>query len=143
PIKFWTKPDWKEVLTLALAKREELETLALANEKATGEYLRPLLLIQAQPQNKNKPTLTVDVVKEALLKDHNIPEERIAIATGQNRGLEEVNLFDRIPLRIIITVQALREGWDCSFAYVLCALAEQNSARSVEQILGRVLRMPR
>jgi restriction endonuclease len=40
-------------------------------------------------------------------------------------------------------VQALREGWDCSFAYILCTLAEQHSAKSVEQILGRVLRLPR
>jgi type III restriction enzyme len=46
-------------------------------------------------------------------------------------------------MRHIITVQALKEGWDCSFAYILCSIAEQHSARSVEQLLGRVLRMPR
>ena len=94
------------------------------------------MLIQAQPQNKNKPTLTVEVVKEALMNDHQIPEEQIAIATGQTRELDDVDLFGRNPIRFIITVQALKEGWDCSFAYVLCSLAEQHSARSVEQILG-------
>jgi type III restriction enzyme len=88
-------------------------------------------------------TISISVNLIHSLQNHNIAEEQIAIATGQTRGLEDVNLFDRIPLRIIITVQALREGWDCSFAYILCALAEQNSPRSVEQILGRVLRMPR
>ncbi len=55
-----------------------------------------------------------------------------------------MDLFDReCCIRFIITQQALREGWDCSFAYVLCSVAEQKSARSVEQLLGRVLRLPR
>ena len=143
PIKLRTRPDWKQVLGDAIAKRKELEALADANEKATGEYLRPIMLIQAQPQNKNKPTLTVEVVKQALMTDYQIPEDQIAIATGQTRELDDVDLFGRNPIRFIITVQALKEGWDCSFAYVLCSLAEQHSARSVEQILGRVLRMPR
>jgi type III restriction enzyme len=37
PIKLRTRPDWKQVLSDALAKRDELEALANANEKATGE----------------------------------------------------------------------------------------------------------
>ena len=41
PVKLRTRPDWKQVLADAIAKRKELETLADANEKATGEYLRP------------------------------------------------------------------------------------------------------
>jgi len=45
-------------------------------------------------------------------------------------------------VRYIITVKALKEGWDCSFAYVLCALANTRSNTEVEQLLGRVLRMP-
>lgn len=46
------------------------------------------------------------------------------------------------PVRYIITVEALKEGWDCSFAYVLASLQSVNSAKDVEQLLGRVLRMP-
>ena len=42
-----------------------------------------------------------------------------------------------------ITVQALREGWDCHFAYILCSLAEVHSTIYVEQILGRILRLPK
>jgi type III restriction enzyme len=45
-------------------------------------------------------------------------------------------------VRYVITVQALREGWDCPFAYVLCSLQKLTSATAVEQLLGRVLRMP-
>ena len=87
--------------------------------------------------------MTVDVLKKSLVDDFKIPEEQIAIATGETRGIEDINLFDRgCPLRFIITVQALKEGWDCSFAYVLCSVAEMSSSRAVEQILGRVLRLP-
>ena len=46
-------------------------------------------------------------------------------------------------MRYVITMQALREGWDCPFAYVLCSVASLTSATAVEQILGRVLRMPK
>ncbi|MCH8828793.1 MAG: restriction endonuclease subunit R, partial [Planctomycetes bacterium] len=75
---------------------------------------------------------------------HHIPEDQIAIATGSTREIDNVDLFDRdCPLRFIITVQALKEGWDCSFAYVLCSVAEISSARSIEQLLGRILRLPR
>ena len=45
-------------------------------------------------------------------------------------------------MRYVITIQKLREGWDCPFAYVLCSVAALTSATAVEQILGRVLRMP-
>jgi type III restriction enzyme len=45
-------------------------------------------------------------------------------------------------LRFIITVAALKEGWDCPFAYVLYSVAELESQKGIEQILGRVLRLP-
>ena len=45
-------------------------------------------------------------------------------------------------VRYIITVNALKEGWDCPFAYVLASLANKSSAVDVEQILGRILRQP-
>ena len=48
----------------------------------------------------------------------------------------------KCPVRVILTVQKLREGWDCPFAYVLCSLRETRSATAIEQIVGRVLRLP-
>jgi type III restriction enzyme len=69
--------------------------------------------------------------------------ERIAVATGEQRELDAINLFDpACPVEFIITVEALKEGWDCSFAYVLCSVANIASATDIEQLLGRVLRMP-
>lgn len=45
-------------------------------------------------------------------------------------------------VRYIITVNALKEGWDCPFAYILATLANKTSKVDVEQILGRILRQP-
>lgn len=144
PIKLETRSEWKEVLSEALKTQRTLEALAVDEEKETGEYIRPIVLFQAQPKHKDKETLTVDVVRQSLIDDFRIPEEQIAVATGQTREIDDVDLFARdCPIRFIITVAALKEGWDCSFAYVLCSVAEIGSARAVEQLLGRVLRLPR
>jgi type III restriction enzyme len=110
----------------------------------TGEYIRPIMLIQAQPQYKGQETLSVDVVKQCLITDHKIPEEQIAIATGTTKELEGIDIAKTdVPIRYVITIQALREGWDCPFAYVLCSVAESRSATAIEQILGRVMRLPK
>jgi len=144
PIKLQTHADWKEVIGAALAARRELEDAARAEELQTGEYIRPLVLFQAQARSQTRQTLTVDVVRQSLIADFKIPADEIAVATGQTRELDDVDLFDRrCKLRYIITVQALKEGWDCSFAYVLCSVADIQSSRAVEQLLGRVLRLPR
>ncbi|MGB8646927.1 MAG: DEAD/DEAH box helicase family protein [Anaerolineae bacterium] len=149
PIHLQTHGDWRDALVAAVAKRGELEELATAERTATGEYLRPIALLQAQPRRQGRDTLTVEVVKQGLLDLH-IPAEQIAIETGEIREVkqwEEANhkrLSDEsCPIRFIITMQALREGWDCPFAYVLCSVAEMGSSTAVEQILGRVLRMPK
>jgi type III restriction enzyme len=144
PIRLDTRPEWKELLADAIHCRQGLEQTASLERQQTGEYIRPVMLIQAQPQRQGQETLSVEVVKQCLLTDHHIPEEQIAIATGETRGLDGVDIADpKTPIRFIITVQALREGWDCPFAYVLCSLAENRSATAIEQLLGRVMRLPR
>lgn len=143
PIRLETRPDWREVVSEALATRERLEKLANEEEQRTGEFIRPIVLLQAQAKSSTKETITTDVLKQHLMDDCHVPEDRIAIATGGTREIADVDLFDRAcPIRFIITVQALKEGWDCSFAYVLCSVADIGSAKSVEQLLGRILRLP-
>jgi type III restriction enzyme len=69
--------------------------------------------------------------------------EQIAVATGSQKELDGIVLADPgCPIRYVITVEALKEGWDCPFAYVLCSLQNARSSKDVEQLLGRVLRMP-
>ena len=101
------------------------------------------MLLQAERRSKTEKTLDADELKKLLIDRFRQPADQIAIATGDSDELDGVNLFARdCPVRFIITQSKLREGWDCSFGYVLCSVAEQKSATAVEQILGRVLREP-
>lgn len=127
---------WQACLRDAILTRQQL---ALAAQKET-DYIRPIVLIQAMPKGGEA---TVDIVRQYLIEQENIPELAIAVATGSQKELDGVNLFDpSCPIEYVITVEALKEGWDCSFAYVLASLQSVNSAKDVEQLLGRVLRMP-
>jgi len=144
PLRLETRPNWKELIGDALLKLKELEGYAEAERAQTGDYLRPIMLLQAQPLRAGKQTVSVEVVESCLIEDYNIPAEQIIRATGKDDELGDMDLTaTNCPVRYIITVQKLREGWDCSFAYVLCSVAEQHSATAVEQIVGRVLRMPK
>jgi len=99
-----------------------------------------VVLYQAQDKNR---AVTVDALKKHLLENENIAPEKIAVATGDQRELDAIVINDpQCPVEHVITVQALKEGWDCPFAYVLCSVANVQSATSVEQLLGRVMRMP-
>ena len=85
---------------------------------------------------------TFERVRENLIKCK-IPAEQIRIKTASINELEKERLLDPdCPVRFIITVNALKEGWDCPFAYILASLAARSSAVDVEQIVGRVLRQP-
>jgi type III restriction enzyme len=136
PIILTGHPSWQESIHHAVGERNKLEQYA----SSETEYIRPILLIQAEHKNKE---VTVDVVKKFLIEQESLEENTIAIETGDIKNLENVNLFDSTcKIRTIITVEALKEGWDCSFAYVFCSVANIHSSKNVEQLLGRVLRMP-
>ena len=146
PIRLQTDSDWKKVIGQAFDCREALEKEAESEHAETGEYIRPIILFQAQSKAKNDPDrLTVDKVAEYLTETMRIPREQIALHGGGHKeldGLDDVS-DPSCEVRYVITIQALREGWDCPFAYVLCSVGELKSATAVEQILGRVLRMPK
>lgn len=136
PIILTEHPDWRAAVHDAIETRARLAETA----KSDPKHIRPLLLFQAQARGQE---VTVDVLKTFLMENEHIASERIAVATGEQRELDTLNLFDEAcPVEFIITIEALKEGWDCSFAYVLCSVANIGSATDIEQLLGRVLRMP-
>lgn len=144
PIKLRTREDWTRVVGDALDCRLMLEDRAKLEETRTREFIRPIVLYQAEANRKGQERRTPEFLKKHLMDAHGIPEHEIAISTGTQDDLEGIDVLSRdSSIRHIITVQKLREGWDCPFAYVLCSVAELASARAVEQLLGRVLRMPR
>jgi type III restriction enzyme len=136
PIALVEHSGWETAVDEAVQRRAELEKESAGEH----EYIRPILLFQARSKDKE---VTVEVLKNYLLETSNIPENQIKTATGEQKELDGVDLFNpNEPARYIITVEALKEGWDCSFAYILCSLANVKSDASVEQLLGRVMRMP-
>jgi type III restriction enzyme len=144
PVELLVHDEWQAIISDAVQKRNELEIIALAEEAETGEYLRPIILFQAQNDKENVSTINVEEVRNYLIKTFHLPEEQVAVATGKERGIEGIDLSQRdCAIRYIITKQALKEGWDCPFAYIFCSVANVSSGKDVEQLLGRVLRMPK
>ena len=131
---------WEQAVFAAVQSQRALEGEALKDEAAGYGYVRPIVLFQAQNENDEVPP---DALRKHLEDELHIPAGQIKEATGKRNELEGLDLSARdCPVRFVITVQALREGWDCPFAYVLCSLQKLSSATAVEQLLGRVLRMP-
>ncbi len=143
PIELSNSDKWEEAVRLAIAKRKELARAAQENEKATGEYIRPIVLFKAQDASVTKDTITPDKLRAHLIASENIPPHEIAVYTGKEKDLPDDVQSPVCPVNYVITVDALSEGWDCPFAYVLCVIANLSSGTAVEQILGRVLRLPR
>jgi type III restriction enzyme len=137
PIVLTEHPQgWQQCLHHARLTRDHLETLATQEP----DYLRPIVLVQAQDKNG---AATVEAVRHFLQDEEAIAPNQIAVVTGTQKDLDGINLLDQqCPVRYVVTVEALKEGWDCSFAYVLAGLQDVHSAKDVEQLLGRVLRMP-
>lgn len=141
PVIVYNNHDKTEVVNNALHLQRNLENFAKEEEKKGGKYIRPIVLFQAQPRS-SKDNVTFEKLKEQLI-DLGIPEEQIKIKTANIDELKGVDLMSRnCEVRYIITINALKEGWDCPFAYILASLANKSSAVDVEQILGRVLRQP-
>lgn len=137
PVVLEEHQTWQSAVNGAILKRAELEVEAT---KDTANYIRPIVLFQAQNKDQD---VNVDVLRDHLVDSQNIPAEKIAVVTGKQRELDGIDLRNpACPIDYVITVQALKEGWDCSFAYVFCSVANIGARGDAEQLLGRVLRMP-
>ncbi|WP_163373313.1 DEAD/DEAH box helicase family protein [Endozoicomonas acroporae] len=112
PIQLSEHENWEDAIRDAVLTRERLEVEA----QKEHDYVRPIVLLQAEDKSGD---VTVAVLKQHLMEEHKVAEDAIAIATGTQRELDGVNLFDSAcKIKFVITIQALKEGWDCSFAYV-------------------------
>ncbi len=141
PVIVYNRDSQAEVLIDAIDLRNKLEQIAVTAQRVSEKYIRPIVLFQAQPKGK-EDAATFEKLRERLA-EAGIPAEQIAIRTADVNELKNVDLLSSdCPVRYIITVNALKEGWDCPFAYILASLANRTSQVDVEQILGRVLRLP-
>src|ERR1700737_3177455 len=123
------------------------EVLQRINAACVVEFTAPPArdsnVLQNVSQTELKGKEDTKEILRAYLREQEIPREKIADVTGDRKELDGINLFaPDCKIDFVITVEALKEGWDCSFAYVFCSVASVHSKKDVEQILGRVLRMP-
>lgn len=141
PVIVYNRKSQEDVFVSAISLRRKLENEAVEEQKNGGRYIRPIVLFQAQPRTNDDST-TYDKIKHTLI-DMGIPESEIAIKTADRDELKNIDLSSHdCSIRYIITVNALKEGWDCPFAYILATVANRTSSIDVEQILGRILRLP-
>lgn len=141
PVIVYNRKSQEDVFVSAISLRRKLENEAVEEQKNGGRYIRPIVLFQAQPRTNDDST-TYDKIKHTLI-DMGIPESEIAIKTADRDELKNIDLSSNdCSIRYIITVNALKEGWDCPFAYILATVANRTSSIDVEQILGRILRLP-
>jgi len=141
--------DWRETLKASLDRLTNLTQMAKNFYANSNRYIRPILLIQVERTGADQRDglhVHSDDVKEWLMQTGRLLEPEIAVKTAKVNDLKSPENQDLLSsnssVRVIITKQALQEGWDCSFAYILCSLAASSSITAMTQLIGRILRQP-
>lgn len=140
--------DWRNCVRDALEVLEKLQGDAQRLEGNSARYIRPIMLVQVERtgrEQRDGKHIHADDVKEYLLTI-GLTEPEIAVKTSEVNDLKQPENLDLLAptntVRAIITKQALQEGWDCPFAYVLCSLAASSNMGAMTQLVGRILRQP-
>ena len=140
--------DWQSTLNAALTKLNSVRTEAEKLHADTNRYVRPIMLVQVERTGKDQREsgrIHAEDVRDWLLTA-GFDEAEVAIKTAERNDLDQPENQDLLSrtnrIRAIITKQALQEGWDCPFAYVLCALAASSNRSAMTQLVGRILRQP-
>lgn len=138
--------DWKRTLALAHAKLAELDKDAQRLQNETGRYIRPIMLVRVERTGKDQRDsafVHAEDAREYLIKHLGVLENEIRLKTSDKDELGDDDLLqETCSVKYIITKDALREGWDCPFAYVLTVLSKMTAPVAITQMIGRVLRQP-
>src|ERR1035437_3776432 len=137
-----TDPNTKltDGVTLLKAKKEALDAYAQAHGVAT---LNPVMLVVAKSiedadqygEILSSSEFFAGAYADAVLVVHSkAPDEALA-------ALAEVE-DPTSPVRIIISVGMLKEGWDVKNVYVIASMRSSVSDILTEQTLGRGMRLP-
>lgn len=140
------KGGWKHTLSVAHVKLKELTKETISLQSDSGRYIRPIMLVRAErtgKEQRDSAFVHAEDVREYLIEKLGVKEEEIRLKTSEKDELGDDDLLiDTCPVRYIITKDALREGWDCPFAYVLTILSKTTANTALTQMIGRVLRQP-
>ena len=138
--------DWKKALARGHETLEKLSKDARKLQAKESRYVRPIMLIRVERTGKDqrdKKFIHSEDVRQYLIKNFNVNPLEIKVKSATMDELKDENLLSEYSkVRYLITKDALKEGWDCPFAYVLTILSKTKAAVAIEQMMGRVLRQP-
>ncbi len=142
-LRTYEESNWKNTLNHSVKKIRELNKSAEKLYKINNTYIRPILLIKVETKKQQSTYNHVEDVKKYLLQNLNINEDEIKIKLSEINEISNLNLLSKTSnVKYIITKDALKEGWDCPFAYVLAILSKTKNQTSLTQFVGRILRQP-
>jgi len=142
----YDKADWKHTLTQAHAQLDDLQAHADSLHANQNRYIRPIMLVRVDRTGKDqrdKTEIHAEDAREYLIDKLGVKPESIRVKSASLDELGDEDLLsDTSDVRFIITKDALREGWDCPFAYILAILSRTTAQTALTQMIGRVLREP-
>lgn len=149
PIRLTTnsKQDWKATLADAVQRLNELDEAARTNfPPDSPRYIRPILIVRVDRTGKEQRGQGFIHAEDAYEELERLGLDGATQIRRQTAEIKELKYDDLLSpycgVRAIITKDALREGWDCPFAYVLALLSGGTGANALTQMIGRVLRQP-
>ena len=145
-IHSFSNSDWQHTLAETQKKLGGLEAEARKLQARENRYVRPIALVRVQRtgrEQRGEGYIHAGDVREYLIQNLAVPENQIRIQSSEQKELAGEDLLSEMSaVRWIITKDALKEGWDCSFAYILALLDNTKAKTAITQMVGRVMRQP-
>ncbi len=145
-IHSFANSDWKHTLAETQRKLQELEIETRSLQARENRYVRPIALVRVQRtgrEQRSQGNIHSEDVRNYLIRHLSVPEAQVRVQSSENKELaQEDVLSEQSLVRWIITKDALKEGWDCSFAYVLALLDNTTATTAMTQMTGRIMRQP-
>jgi len=145
-VRAHTDLEWQQVLETAWQERAALEKHAKKLLKNENRYIRPIMLVRVERTGNDQldnDFIHAENVRNYLMTELAVPSDQIAVKSSTKDEIKGHDLLSKAcPIRVIITKDALKEGWDCPFAYQLVVLSPTTSTTALTQMIGRILRQP-
>ena len=142
----FTNSQWQYTLGQA---QEELERLTAESElfgQQVGRYIRPIGIIRVERTGRTQRDgfrIHAEDVREYLIQNLGVAKSEVAVKTSECDELADIDLLSEYSaVRWIVTKDALKEGWDCPFAYLLVMLDNTQAQTALTQLVGRIMRQP-
>ncbi len=145
-IHSFSNSDWQHTLAETQKKLGGLEVEARKLRERENRYVRPIALVRVQRtgrEHRDTRHIHAEDARKYLIQNLAVPEDQIRVQSSEQKELAGEDLLSETShVRWIITKDALKEGWDCSFAYVLALLDNTTATTAMTQMVGRVMRQP-